>query len=81
MTSVSTFLDTPGSFGIDGYAMNAQSNFMADDLERRIAFQAGLLATALTRDEQLAAQEELYRLHAMRSPERVEQMERERGLR
>lgn len=51
------------------------------DLERSIAFQAGLIATSLTRDEQLAAQDELRRLHAMRSPEQVEQMEREKGLR
>jgi hypothetical protein len=61
--------------------MNAQTNVMADDLEQRIAFQAGLLATAQNRDEQLEAQAELYRLHALRSPERVEQMEREQGIR
>ena len=50
-------------------------------LEQRIDFQAGLIAIALTREEKLAAQDELRRLHARRSPERIEQMERERGLR
>lgn len=51
------------------------------ELERRIDFQAGLIATALTPAEQRSAWEELKRLHGMRSPERIEQMERERGLR
>lgn len=50
-------------------------------LEQRIDFQAGLMAMALTREEQIAAQDELRRLHAMRSLERIEQMEREQGLR
>ena len=50
-------------------------------LEQRIDFQAGLIAMALTRKEQMAAEDELRRLHAMRSPDRVEQMEREQGLR
>jgi hypothetical protein len=51
------------------------------DLERQIDFQAGLITTALTRDEKVAAEDELRRLHSMRSPERVEQMEREAGIR
>lgn len=51
------------------------------DLERRIDFQAGLIATALTPAEQMSAWDELKRLHAQRSPERVAEMERERGLR
>lgn len=51
------------------------------ELERRIAFQAGLLATAITPDEKLSAWEELKNLVAQRSPERIEAMERERGLR
>lgn len=51
------------------------------ELERRIDFQAGLIATALTPDEQRSAWEELKRLHGLRSPERIERMERERGLR
>lgn len=51
------------------------------DLERQIDFQAGLLATALTPAEQTSAWDELKRLHAQRSPEQVERMERERNLR
>lgn len=51
------------------------------ELERAIDFQCGLVATAATRDEKFAAAEEMARLIARRSPERVEQMERERGLR
>lgn len=51
------------------------------ELERAIDFQAGLLATALTPGEKESAWDELKRLHAQRSPEQVEQMERNRGLR
>lgn len=51
------------------------------ELERLIDFQAGLLATALTPAEQTSAWDELKRLHAMRSPEQVEQMERGIGIR
>jgi len=61
--------------------MNAQSNVMADDLEQRIDYQALLLHTAATPDERRSAWEELKRLHAQRTPERVEEMERERGIR
>lgn len=52
-----------------------------DDLERQIDYQALLLHTAPTPNERRTAWEELRRLHALRSPERVEQMEREAGLR
>lgn len=51
------------------------------DLERRIDFEAGLLAIAQTPAEQTSAWDELKRLVAQRSPQRVEQMERERNLR
>jgi hypothetical protein len=47
------------------------------DLERAIEFQQGLLATALTPDEQRSAWEEFKRLVNSRSPEQVERMERE----
>jgi hypothetical protein len=52
-----------------------------DDLERRIDHQALLLHTAPTPAERRAAWAELRRLHAMRSPERIDAMERERALR
>lgn len=61
--------------------INPESYDTDADLERQIAFQAGLIATALTRDEQLAAQDEVRRLHALRSPRQVERMEREIGIR
>ena len=51
------------------------------ELERRIAFQAGLIAISITPAEQMAAWEEFKRLHAMRSPERVDELEREQRLR
>lgn len=50
------------------------------DLERQIAFQAGLIATALTPAEQMSAWHELKRLHAQRSPEMVAAMEAEMRL-
>jgi hypothetical protein len=52
-----------------------------DDLERRIGHQAALLREDRSPDENRATWLELTRLHAMRSQERVEQMERERKLR
>lgn len=61
--------------------INPESHDADADLERAIDFQAGLLATALTPAEQTSAWDELKRLHALRSPEQVERMERERGLR
>jgi hypothetical protein len=45
-------------------------------LENQIAFQAGLVATSNTRDEKVAAVEELKRLIALRSPAQIERMER-----
>jgi len=51
------------------------------DLENQIDYQALLLHTAKTTEARRAACALLSQLHAMRSPARVEQMERERGLR
>jgi hypothetical protein len=51
------------------------------DLEARIYQQALLLHTAPTPDERRAAWYELTRLHAMRSPQRIAEMESEAGLR
>lgn len=56
-------------------------NLVPDELENRIDYQAMLLHTAATQDERRAAWGELTRLHAMRSPARIEQMESEAGLR
>lgn len=61
--------------------INPEAHGYDAELERRIDFEAGLLAIALTPAEQTSAWEELKRLVAQRSPERIEQMERERGLR
>lgn len=61
--------------------INPEPQAVDVELERRIDFEAGLLAIAQTPAEQTSAWEELKRLVAQRSPERVEQMERERGLR
>lgn len=51
------------------------------ELERRIDREAQRCIHAGTTDEQLAAWEEFKRLHAQRSAEQVEAMEREQGLR
>lgn len=51
------------------------------DLEEQIDQAAFDMNHAPSPDEQRAAWERLKKLHAMRSPERIEQMERERGLR
>lgn len=61
--------------------INPEPQAVDADLERRIDFEAGLLAIAQTPAEQTSAWEELKRLVAQRSPERIEQMEREQGLR
>ena len=53
----------------------------AADLERQIDQQALILHTAEKREDRVAAMNELARLHALRSPEVVEEMEYERGLR
>lgn len=51
------------------------------DLENQIYYQALLLHTAKTPEERRAACDLLAQLHSMRSPRRVEQMERAKGLR
>lgn len=51
------------------------------ELERQIDQQAELMHSARSTDAQRSAWLELVRLHGMRSPERIEQMERECGLR
>lgn len=61
--------------------INPEAPGIDAELERRIDFEAGLLAIAQTPAEQTSTWEELKRLVAQRSPERIEQMERERGLR
>jgi len=66
--------------GVSAAGERSPADFSDWALEQRIDFQAGLIATAFTREEKTAAEVELRRLHAMRSPARVAQMERERGL-
>jgi len=61
--------------------MNAKAENRDDALEQRIDHQVLILHTATTPAERRAAWAELTRLHALRSPERISQMERERGLR
>ena len=51
------------------------------ELEQRIAAVAASLREDRSPDENRANWLELTRLHAQRSPQRVRQMERERGLR
>jgi hypothetical protein len=67
----------------EGYeqVINPEARDSDADLERAIDFQHGLLVTALTPAEQTAAWDEMKRLIEQRSPEQVEAMERERGLR
>jgi hypothetical protein len=50
------------------------------ELEERLKYQEWLMVNALTEDEKTTAWIEMKRLHGMRSPERVEQMERDAGL-
>lgn len=52
-----------------------------DDLEARIDQQALWLHTAPTPDERRAAWFELTRLHALRSPRRIQEMEEAAGIR
>jgi hypothetical protein len=61
--------------------INPEAHDIDADLERQIDFQRGLLVTAITPDEQTAAWDEMKRLIELRSPEQIERMERERGLR
>jgi len=58
-------------------------NAVRDDnsLERSIGHQAMLLHTAQTPNERRAAWNELTRLHAMRSPQRIAEMEEATALR
>jgi hypothetical protein len=51
-----------------------------DQLEHDIAVQTVRCQTATTREEQQAAFGEVRRLVAMRSPEQIKRMERDRGL-
>lgn len=52
-----------------------------DSLEESIDFQALLLHTVDTTEARRQAWDELLRLRALRTAERVEEMEREQGLR
>lgn len=54
--------------------------FVELNLESQIDWQVHVLATATTPEERKAAWSQLKRLHAMRTPERVAEMEREAGL-
>lgn len=51
------------------------------DLENQIDYQALLLHTAKTPEERRAACDMLSQLHALRSPQQIERLERARGLR
>jgi hypothetical protein len=55
--------------------------FVELDLESQIDWQAHQLHTAKTPDERRVAWDRLKRLHSLRTPEHVEQMELARGLR
>ena len=71
--------DTDVNSGLrDGY--DGGMRHPIDDLENRIDYQAMLLHTALTPAERRAAWGELTRLHALRSTERVQQMEAAAGI-
>lgn len=55
--------------------------FVELDLESQIDWNAMLMHTAPTREERMAAQERLKKLHRMRKPETVKNMEVAAGLR
>jgi hypothetical protein len=61
--------------------MNTETHIQGDPLEQSIDFQALMLCTAETPEQRRLAWDELLRLRALRTAERIEQMERERGLR
>jgi hypothetical protein len=61
--------------------INPEPQAVDAELEQRIELQAALLREDRSPDENRATWLELTRLHAMRSPEQVEQMERDQGLR
>lgn len=54
---------------------------LPEDLESRIDHQASLLREDRSPDENRATWLELTRLHALRSPRRIQEMESEAGLR
>lgn len=56
--------------------INPEPNTDAE-LERAIDFQRGLVVTAISREEKLAACQEMARLIALRSPAQIARMERE----
>lgn len=55
--------------------------FVELDLESQIDWNAHLMHSAPTREERVAAEERVRKLIAMRTPEKVEELERARGLR
>lgn len=61
--------------------MKQETNMQGSTLEESIDFQALLLHTAETPEARRHAWNELLRLRALRTPERIDEMERERGLR
>jgi hypothetical protein len=61
--------------------MNTKHYIQGDPLEASIDFQALMLHTADTPDERRHAWDELLRLRALRTADRIEEMEREQGLR
>jgi hypothetical protein len=61
--------------------MNTKHHIQGDPLEASIDFQALMLHTAETPEERRLAWNELLRLRDMRTADRIEEMEREQGLR
>lgn len=61
--------------------MNTKHHIQGDHLEESIDIQALLLHTAETPEARRYAWNELLRLRALRTQERIEEMEREQGLR
>jgi hypothetical protein len=68
-------------YGVRGISVSAvYDSSAATDLEYAINTQALLLATLATSEERRTAYEELCRLVKLRSPDRVREMEVEKGL-
>lgn len=61
--------------------MNTETHIQGDPLEESIDFQALLLHTTDTPEQRRQAWNELLRLRALRTAERVAEMEKEQGLR
>lgn len=84
MLGVNSICGGVGAIGIDGEPMQ-ETNMQGDDpdaqLERRIEREYLTVWLGKTREERKAASAELARLVPLRSRRRVEQMEKERGLR